>query len=370
MEFYSKTFRNRKPDFDEYSDTLDETVQKILSLDNVADELEGSDIAETLPGPASYFDKPFSMISERELKDYVEKNLLIPKTYQVFFRLSTVVDFPDGYQLGQGRLAVPDSLPSSVKEFLSKRSALGLKKHTSISQEVMRLGLNTQFLTLSLKSYGPAKALQRATRSADEALHILRFEYEMNFSLSQFAILIDDQDRIQMREMNAETWVNYLPELDEITGKLNEILRKPDTTELENRLRNAVRLFGLAMDANRPEIRFVLLTNALEGLLLTRGDRDYLRFRLAEKVAFLVETEETKRLAEFEKIKRLYDRRSDFVHQNAKYEPIEDKDVEELKNVFFQVFNKLLILRSQGYASIEKRQGKYVDSLIDSLKFA
>ena len=115
-----------------------------------------------------------------------------------------------------------------------------------------------------------------------------------------------------------------------------------------------MRLFGLAIEANRPEIRFVLLTNALEGLLMTRGDGDSIRTRMAEKVSFLLEAEGIRRQDLFERVKKLYDRRSDFVHQNADQEQITFTDEFELKSIVRQTFMKLLELRQQGFETVKK----------------
>ena len=50
------------------------------------------------------------------------------------------------------------------------------------------------------------------------------------------------------------------------------------TSELEKRVLNAIDIFGLSDDATALEIR----------LLLSEGDKDYLDWKLSEKVAFLV----------------------------------------------------------------------------------
>jgi hypothetical protein len=356
--------------FDKFFGIREETIKKITALPGIAEELEGQDIESVFEGAPTYFDKPYNKIADSEFVEYISARLFKKHTFSVFFPLTNVFGFPDGYRLGPAKLVLLGSLPGKVQEFLERGEVGGANSGYPASSGIGDgQGRTNFYLQVDVDAYGSGKAVRKASRTAQESLHIIRFEYEQNFLLSQFGITLDEGGEIQVRSLASEAWTSHVAELDTVTQELDDILSKPDANELERRLRSGIRLFGLAMEAFQPEIKFSLFTNALEGLLMTKGDRDYLRMRLAEKVSFLLETESSRRKEMFEMVRDLYDRRSDFVHQNAKYKPIEEEEVLALKRIFVAVFNRLLELRAQGYVSVEKCPAKYVDAMIDDLKF-
>lgn len=55
------------------------------------------------------------------------------------------------------------------------------------------------------------------------------------------------------------------------------------TSELEKRVLNAIDIFGLSDDATALEIRFLLCVIALEGLLLSEGDKDFISARSSRR---------------------------------------------------------------------------------------
>lgn len=75
---------------------------------------------------------------------------------------------------------------------------------------------------------------------------------------------------------------------DQMVREITKMGINKHTSELEKRVLNAIDIFGLSDDATALEIRFLLSVIALEGLLLSEGDKDYLGWKLSEKVAFLV----------------------------------------------------------------------------------
>lgn len=64
---------------------------------------------------------------------------------------------------------------------------------------------------------------------------------------------------------------------DQMVREITKMGINKHTSELEKRVLNAIDIFGLSDDATALEIR----------LLLSEGDKDYLGWKLSEKVAFL-----------------------------------------------------------------------------------
>jgi Apea-like HEPN len=356
----------------------DETVDAIVSVSGVSEEFERQDIEEALASPSEHFDRPYNKISEKEFREYVSDGVLRSQSFKVFFLLEDASRFPSSYELGTVKLLDAGELPAEVQDFLSKGKGVGQTKadYIPVGKFLWAGGFFAQpYVEVEVQAYGLAKAATKAAKVADEALNVIRFEYEQPFTLPEYCIVLDKTNNVSLKRMAAFSGATYVAEMDKMTGELNEVLNKKNPTELENRLRNAVRLYGLAIEASRPEIKFTLLTNALEGLLMNKGED--IRVRLAEKVSFLTEVDKESRRSQFEQVRELYDRRSDFVHQNKTYQPIRIDEAAELAAIFHNVFLRLLELRNDGYESIRKVvdkegkvAGKAVDDLVDDLKFA
>ena len=140
--------------------------------------------------------------------------------------------------------------------------------------------------------------------------------------------------------------------------------------ELEAKIIQAVQVFWLSRQSTRAESRFVLLISALESLLLTQNDRDYLGHKLAEKAAFLLEQERDKRLDLSKRIKRYYGKRSDLMHTGQA--SIREGDVRAVDNIFIGLAFRLLEL-TNSYDKMEQkshdRDKEGIEDYIDSLKF-
>jgi len=373
LDFYHKLRTVKENQHDQFSQLRNETISLIQGFLGVKDELAWEDILDVLITPALYLNKPFDDIKDEEFVEFVKKRLLSEKGYHMYFPLYGVCDFPDGYKLGHATLYIYYSIPEPVQKYFDSEWKFQFEK--SRQQVTLEKYLEekhvTSFLHVSVKAHGSRKAGQKATELADESVHILRSIYDRDFLVSDYAYITEGEKYTGGLSRGKIGWIAYSNRLDAIISKLTNILTKRDPSDIENRLINAIRLFGVGTEATRPEVRYTLLTTGLEGLLMVQNDRDYLGLKLSEKVTFLLEKEPEKRAKLFKVIKDAYARRSDFVHQNPDYEPITDEDVRELRNIFIKVFNKLLELRDDGYTQIQKREGaKTVDRLVEDLKFS
>lgn len=155
---------------------------------------------------------------------------------------------------------------------------------------------------------------------------------------------------------------------DSLMNQFNSVLKQP-RNEIGKKIANAIRIYGTAVTIRQLEVKFSLLVFALESLLLTGSDRDYLGWKLAERVAFLL-SEPNSRKETYRKIKDLYDKRSRFVHQGeGGY--IHERDNRKIEAVLIESIKKLFDLKDQGYAYFSEREDKpSVIQYIDNLKFS
>lgn len=352
-----------------------DTVRAIRAIPTISDELGEQDIFNVLnlkSLSSLYLNKPFRELSKEDIAAFIRKELLIPKSYEFFFLLKYLYNFPDNYKLGFGSLRHFATLPSAIHSYFIEKWARNFKARHPQSDvsAYLKREQDAILFTVSLLAHGHEKAIQKAKELASESMHILRIFYGRDFQPDEYAFLVNGNISSGGIEESLGVVSIYQDNLDALSNQLSAIFVANTPDDLNKRLRNAARLSGLAIEANRPEVSFTLLTTALEALLMTEGDRDYLRLKIAEKTAFLLENDPHERAMLFEVVKDAYDRRSDFVHQNQNYTPVMWTEVIQLWDLFSRVLRRLLGLSKNGYTQIQKKKGKKtIDALVDELKF-
>jgi hypothetical protein len=154
-------------------------------------------------------------------------------------------------------------------------------------------------------------------------------------------------------------WIcEYQPKYEEMISKLSDILTKPKC-EIDRKIKNTLIIFGIQTSVTNEQVRFVLLTTCLESLLMAKSDRDYLRWKLAEKTAFLSKN----RIMVNTYVKSVYDKRSSFIHGSPS-EIITEEDVNTIQGAVILVLRKLIELKESGFKTMED-----IRELIEKLKF-
>lgn len=170
-------------------------------------------------------------------------------------------------------------------------------------------------------------------------------------------------------------WINHPGYNEEIMSKpLNALLiitQKSNLTELEKRIIRAIRLYGASRSSYKLEIRFLVLISACESLLLSEKEKDYIAWKLSEKTAFLIKEDGVDRLSLYERMKKLYNKRSKIVHEGNI--GITYENVKDLESIFLQLVIKMLEL-SNKYTHMSQNSGNPkdndgVEDYINQLKF-
>jgi hypothetical protein len=92
---------------------------------------------------------------------------------------------------------------------------------------------------------------------------------------------------------------------------------------------------------------------------LDKNDRDYLRWRLAEKSAFLFSKN---RKEIYDKVKKTYDMRSSFVHGSS--EQINKNDLKNMQDIVISIMRRMIELRNEGFDTMDK-----INNYVLELKF-
>lgn len=171
--------------------------------------------------------------------------------------------------------------------------------------------------------------------------------------------------------------------LDSQITKFNEILNANEKTELETRLLNCSDIYGLIDDYTPLHVAFVLCIFSLEALLMGNSEKDYLGWKLSEKITFLLGDKPVwfdtlynigpgnaaqidndfirnnlpkARAQLFKKVSELYNKRSKFAHSGSG-EKIKDRisesDYHLASSLLSWTVQVLLELRDKGVEYVE-----------------
>jgi hypothetical protein len=223
------------------------------------------------------------------------------------------------------------------------------------------------FLHVQVKTKNWNDAIDESHKVAETSASILSFLYRAHFPILEGQFLSGDKIKGGNRTSHGYsgeyyykrgTTFNFKPEFEKEISLLTDILTKPKS-RIDNKINNALSLFNLQTSILDGGTRYVLLATCLESLLLDKNDRDYLRWRLAEKSAFLF-AQNRKEI--YNKVKKTYDKRSSFVHGSG--EPICIADLNNMQDIVVSIMRRMVELRNEGFDTMEK-----IDEYITELKF-
>jgi hypothetical protein len=223
------------------------------------------------------------------------------------------------------------------------------------------------FLHIQVMANNWTDAIDQSHKLAETSVSILNFIYRWHFPILEGQFLSGDKIKGGNRVSHGYTGdyyykhepaLNFIPEFEKEISIFTDILTNPKT-RVDNKINNALSIFSLQTSISNEGTRYVLLATCLESLLLDKNDRDYLRWRLAEKCAFLFMQ---KRKEIYDKIKKTYDKRSSFVHGSG--EPVSAADLNDIQDIVVSILRRIVELRNQGFDTMEK-----IDEYITQEKF-
>lgn len=321
--------------------------------------------------------KDLKDISEREFKAYIAKKLLKTKTYKFYFLVSYLFNYPVNRRLGYGVATNFDNIPQNVKEeFIQdwKHIYSVYARFERSEEEFLNKNKTATFLLIDVEASGHFKAIENATKLAEESVNVLRFLYGIDFKLFHCRFVTDNSisGGSMMSNDTFGGHASYLPKFEAKIERLSEIIVKKNPLEIEERVKNTINIFGIQTGIEDKNVKLILLISCLEGLLLSSSDKDYLGWKLAEKTSFILHKNWKKRQATSDFITNMYEKRSRFVHQDKKkrIEEVSDGEILDLENIvmgiMYELFNKL----DEGYIQIQKEPSKKsINEFIEREKF-
>ncbi|HEX5186686.1 MAG TPA: hypothetical protein VFV86_07330 [Nitrososphaeraceae archaeon] len=170
-------------------------------------------------------------------------------------------------------------------------------------------------------------------------------------------------------------------------NKISNIFKKPEKSDIDKRIIKAFDLYSQIQKSTEPVVKLVNYTTLLENLLLDKDVKDYVNWKLADRVAFLIgdqnpvfdgviypdfkEEEKNKGRNPNSKyvinglVQDLYDERSTRVHSSKSSRPVEANDKWLLigHNILIAVVSAFLELESKGITSLKQGKGSLIKCL-------
>ncbi len=320
-------------------------------------------------------------ISEDEFVSQLKSRLLKTKVFEYYIPVYFLYELPKDLSIGFSTVVSFQDLPENVQKYYLKAWEQNFEKNKDFPSldESIKEKSESIFLHFSLKVNGENKARIESEQIAQDSLTIIGFACGgVNFNLIDFFYTVNSCEEVHSGfngryELPFESIIGS-KEIIQRTNILTAIFVNSNPNEIELKIRNALRIYRLQQTVADDQVRFLLLVTCLESLLMTKSDRDYILWRLAEKVTFILsETERDVSMQETNSfIKEAYNKRSAFVHGSANIdEIITFSDTVRLDVFVYElVWSIIDNFLGKGYTKIQKtKDKKSIDEYIEQRKF-
>jgi hypothetical protein len=362
---YLNLLSDEKVDIRIISKSVDKISNIFMEDTEIRKKYSKRDIDDYFINICFFLEKNASDITDDDVATYVN-NILIRKgeTFICYVPLFELEDFPEGYKVGNSKIILSENLPSELKETINEHYASEYRfrdenERTLSLEDYKGIHISKCWIHRKLERVGYFKFYDDAYEKINDDLNILRIAYGQGYGTSQDIITLNHNDffffdpetKFFISSHKDRNCVLYLEPLDSEIKILNGLFLTETKTDIDNRIVTSLKIYGLQTTVTPIEIKFVLIVNALEGLLLSENDMNYLGKRLSEKVAFLVGKDKQDRIDVYKKMKETYNKRSNFTHQKQtmkEKDKITESDLLYLYNIFFGTIRKLLDLEKSN----------------------
>jgi len=354
----------------DFWNALSKLSEILFKQQEIREKYAKLDIYEYIKSIPTKLKKSMERITNEELYSQILHLSHESSEWNCYIPLMGLSQYPKGYILGNGRLINSGDIPEDIKNNINYHSLGELPSIT--------------FLVTKVITGGPHKAMELAEKQAIEAVGILQTVYNIDLKPPGRPICKNNN---RIMSSYYEPKVPYIEEFNPFITILNGEIS--GNNDLSRRFLTTISLMGLrSLNISLP-LKLLLSVSALEALLLSPEDKDYLGLKLREKIALLIGgsknwiaiflnidqidnlssdlmkanlVQARKGLAE--KVKDLYDKRSGISHGGEVEVTEEDSDFSVL--LVRLVIRKLLELREKQQITCIKRT-KFKRSLDDYL---
>ncbi|MDG6920640.1 MAG: hypothetical protein JRN59_03850 [Nitrososphaerota archaeon] len=299
---YIKTQKGNNEAQRSYNAGIGALLNEINKVPQFRGKISPDDVDYAFKEALEKIKEPLSRTGKRKLEAILRKWMGVERDYDFHFDLGWLIGFPVGFQFGYGELRPFSRLPRMNRPYVERgfeMAAARLKTPARIDfapSEVERW-----FLCIRQRTIGWHNAAERADFLATRSLAAYELvtgvaEIE-SWSLAtpprhDLVVVCHDRKRTGGRyhaRPPLQLVINFPGSgFDELMNKMTRLMRNENRTEIENRIMAVVEIFAMLQGGVQLEAKYLLKVISLEALFLSEDDRDYLGYRLAEKIAFLL----------------------------------------------------------------------------------
>ncbi|MBW1953751.1 MAG: hypothetical protein JRI66_11860 [Deltaproteobacteria bacterium] len=137
-------------------------------------------------------------------------------------------------------------------------------------------------------------------------------------------------------------------------------------TKLRKTIAHAGNYYELSLTVERFDDRLIYLWISMEALF-SPSDKQQLRHSIAENAAFFLRKSPEERMETFERLQRLYDKRSSLVH-GAPEREVRLEEVEYLSSIVRESILKYTVLQLRGFSSVDEVLREIRNAIFDPAK--
>lgn len=402
----------------ELNDLLNMTVTELLNeiekFSNLKDNFSWHDVFELFNYPLHLHLRQdfFKIKKKRDIPKFVNKYIFTQQDiFDFYFKFGFKADFRSGYRLGDGIFYSFEKLPKQIKKSIKAHMPYEREKlqyPTMSKRDWIRIRQRDAYMKISVTAIGNEKAKEKAFAKLRRSYNILNFVVGNRVSTNRSAnssfyyyMHSTKHGYGELSEGNKPERNIWKPKhVDKYIRIINAIFNKKNPVELEQRILNAIDIYGLIEHDTPLHVRFLICIIGLESLLLGSDDRDYLGLKIAEKITFLLAdikwwqkeiykiplhkydtiTNEfvqkhlfDSRIKLHEKMKEFYDKRSRFAHTGiAKRKRTITEDDYQWADNFLRWSTERLVPLTKKFNHIAKKNAddlKYLDSYFQRLRY-
>lgn len=417
---------NDRLDSDQYAEAyatiLDELYNLTTTIEGMKDNIAVEDLNDFIESLDLYNNKS---LQYEDIKVRFDSRFLVkPYSYDFYFRAGLLYGYEEQV-LGDADICGYAELPEHVKENIDQLwQHYDSESSHPVTDNWRKMRKSAElFLHIKVQSIGPKKARDKTFSMIQKGINILNFAYRrhaylaskpdrheffdfcMKSERNDKSVLIragHEYDAVPYRNPYYTIRVLAAKDARPLVFKLTLLSRQSKKTKLQERILDAIDTIGMISNDTPLHIRVLLCVISLEGLLLSKGDKDYLGWKLAEKVAFLIgdhrecavmlryglewppiidenfvsENLVVSRRKLEKKVRAVYEHRSAFSHGEASEmrdkKSILSNDYFELCLIVEYIIDRLMQLGEMGITHIQKKSAedtKSLDEYVAGLKY-
>lgn len=355
------------PVFSVSKELIDKLYEDVRDLPGVEENYSSDELYDEV---SDFLSKliVFQPSSSEELEARIDgftSSLQIEKTYEATLILPSVIDLPIGTKIGCLEIAEQGIDDDRFLEYLNY-----LTEHESIHIE------GRSQAKVEFKAFTTVRVTDVLYELLELPFAILSLILEFDLDPRDCVGFVKSADTSKGHFLKPHReiigWARYHSKrIGEQLDQLSNITLVEKPTRLQRKILQAIQVYGLSRLSRKPEIRFIFLISALESLVLTENDRDYLGKKLAEKIAFVLENEYERRLELYKLMKRYYGKRSSIIHRGDIR--ISSSEVRTLQGIFRELAFRLLDLSTE-YGKMEQKahedDSEGIEDHINRFKFS